>query len=102
MSRMLTSRQCSQYFRALVNENKRDAKFTRSDFKNKLRFLYFINYNSLLIYFTMQRGRKMDFGYERAVTDCTLANQLCQQMAAAILWKLNVRNDRGKKISIIQ
>ena len=47
VSRMLPSRQC---FRALVNENERDAKFTRSDFKNKLRVLYFIHCNSLLIY----------------------------------------------------
>ena len=44
---MLPSR---QYFRALVNETERDAKFTRSDFKNKFRVLYFIHYNSLLIY----------------------------------------------------
>ena len=44
---MLPSR---QYFRALVNENERDAKFTRSDFKNKLRVLYFIHYNCLSIY----------------------------------------------------
>ena len=43
---MLPSR---QYFRALVNETERDAKFARSDFKNKLRVLYFIYYNSLLI-----------------------------------------------------
>ena len=47
VSRMLPSR---QYFRALVNENERDAKFTRNDLKNKLRVLYFIHYNSLLIY----------------------------------------------------
>ena len=46
VSRMLPSR---QYFRALVNENERDAKFTRSDFKNKLRVLYFIHYDSFLI-----------------------------------------------------
>ena len=46
-SRMLPSR---QYFRALVNENEHDARFTRSDFKNKLRVLYFIRYNSLLTF----------------------------------------------------
>ena len=47
VSRMLPSRQC---FRALANENERDAKFTRSDFKNKLRVLYFIHHDSFLIY----------------------------------------------------
>ena len=47
VSRMLPSR---QYFRALVNENERDAKLTRSDFKNKLRVLYFIHFDSFSIY----------------------------------------------------
>ena len=47
VSRMLPSQ---QYFRALVNGTERDAKSTRSDFKNKLRVLYLIHYNSLLIY----------------------------------------------------
>ena len=57
---MLPSR---QYFRALLNETERDAKFTRSDFRNKLPVLYFIHYNSLLIYCDV--AGKMDFGYER-------------------------------------
>ena len=48
VSRMLPSR---QYFCMLVNETERDAKFTWSDFKNKLRVLYYIHYNyRLLIY----------------------------------------------------
>ena len=47
VSRMLPSR---QYFHVPVKENERDAKFTRSDFKNKLRVLYFIHYDSFLIY----------------------------------------------------
>ena len=47
VSRMLPSR---QYFRELVNENEGDAKFTRGDFKNKLRVHYFIHYDSFLIY----------------------------------------------------
>ena len=47
VSRMLPS---WQYFHVPVKENERDAKFTRSDFKNKLRVLYFIHYNSFLIY----------------------------------------------------
>ena len=54
MFQMLLSRQCSQHCRALVNENERDAKFEKSDFKNKPQVLYFIHCKSLLIYWEFE------------------------------------------------
>lgn len=57
-----------QCFRALVSENE---QFTWSDFKSKLRVLYFVHYDSFLIYceFTSNLilqsdvAGKVDFGY---------------------------------------
>ena len=102
VSRMLPSR---QYFRALVNENERDAKFTRSDFKNKLRVLYFIHYNCLLIcweftinaypHSTKWRGRKNGFRLKRAANTSFLQTGFVNKW-----WRLFYRSSTSDMIEV--
>ena len=111
---MLPSR---QYFRALVNENEGDARFTQNDFKNRLRVLYFIHYNNLLIYWeftipmlnlTLQTDvvGKIYFNHERALNTSHVQTGFVNKWRrlfhkSSTFIEVQLPKDRGKKLYII-
>ena len=106
---------CSEFY--VLKSTERDAKFTRSDFKNKLPVLYFIHYNSLLIsvleiyyqcltsFYKATEQEKWISAMKELETPHTCkpsTNGGSYFIEVQLLQKFNFRNDRGKKIYIIQ